>query len=162
MNKIIRINEGPYARVKVRNYVHMVVLDKFGRVKSVSHSTNLRTTAGLNWQSDLMGSAAGVPAKYIGLTENATAPAIGDTTLAGELTTDGLTRALALYNHTPGSPIYTLFKAFTVTGGPHTIEKTAVFTLVSGGVMVFEAVANPVSVVDNTDTLNVTWTISLP
>lgn len=103
------------------------------------------------------------PAPFLAVTENATAPAATDTTLTSELTSDGFTRALAVYAHTAAATTYTLVKTFTATG-TRTINKEAVFgaaNTTAGGVMPFEsAEPNPPTLVSG-DTLQQTVTVTV-
>jgi hypothetical protein len=80
---------------------------------------------------------------YMALTANSTAPAGGDTTLTGEITTasGGLIRAQATYAHTTGTNTTTLTKTFTANGSdvlPVTIAKIGVFNASSSGTMAYE------------------------
>lgn len=128
----------------------------------------MRTDAGKDFQSKVMGDTASTgtgsyaAANYLALTENATAPAAGDTTLTGELTASGLGRAQATYAHTAGASTYTLTKAFTSSDAtPRTINKMAVFNASSAGTMPFEsAVPSPPTLVSG-DQLTLTETISI-
>ncbi len=57
------------------------------------------------------------PARWMALTDSATAPAATDTTLPGEIfgsSTTGLSRQVAVYGHTAGVASYTLTKTFTM------------------------------------------------
>jgi hypothetical protein len=128
----------------------------------------LRTSAGRDFQSRVMGDTASnatgtyASATWIALTENATAPADGDTTLATELTTGGLGRAQAAYAHTAGANTYTLTKTFTSSdGSTRTINKVGVFNASSSGTMVFTtAVPSPPALVSG-DSVTITETVSL-
>jgi hypothetical protein len=130
----------------------------------------LKTNAGRDFQSRVMGQggAAGAgtgnmrPADYIAVTENATAPAAGDTTLTGELTTDGFARAQAAYAHTAGASTYTLTKTFTNTGvTTRTLNKIGVFNAAASGDLVFEEVVpSPVAQLQN-DALAITVTVTI-
>jgi hypothetical protein len=102
--------------------------------------------------------------RYIGLTENATAPAASDTTLASEITTGGAARALGTYAHTNDAATLTLTKSFSITATFPAIHKAGLFTAsnpTAGGIMVFETNLNADASVVNGDTLQVTWTITL-
>lgn len=102
-------------------------------------------------------------ARFMGLTTDTAAAAAGDTTLATEITTGGLARALATYAHTGGAATYTLQKSFSPSSG-FTVHKGGLFTAkdtTSGGVMVFEAVLSSDAIVANGDTLSVTATVTL-
>lgn len=102
-------------------------------------------------------------ARYMGLTENASAAAATDTALTGELTTGGASRALATYAHTGGTSTYTMAKTFSITASFPAIHKGALFTAsntTAGGVMPFVAVLNADANVISGDSLAVTATIT--
>lgn len=103
-------------------------------------------------------------ARFMGLTTDTGAAAAGDTTLASELTTNGLSRAKSTYAHTGGNATYTESATFNVSGGPQTVHKGGLFTAANttaAGIMVFETVANADAIVTTSDTLNATWTVTL-
>src|SRR6516162_514084 len=79
---------------------------------------NLRTTAGGDWQASVMGNTAAPPAtcNYIALSNDATAPSAGDTALASEIVTNGLSRAQGVYAHTASTAAFTVQKVFSATG----------------------------------------------
>lgn len=104
---------------------------------------------------------------YIALTNDATAPAAGDTVLAGEITntvaTAGLQRALGTVTLPTGSgTVTTVQKVFLFTGtpGPQGVQKTALFDAASGGTMVHEIAFAPRTLYTN-DTLTVTFAVTL-
>lgn len=85
------------------------------------------------------------PAMFIAISTNSTAPASGDTALAGEITTTGggLVRQLGVYAHTTGVAGYTLTGTFTANGSdsfPAAVAKCAVFNtmVVGAGGLTFE------------------------
>lgn len=126
----------------------------------------MRVNSGTDWQSGIMGNASGNPGKYMALTENATAPAAGDTVLTGELAaaSGGLIRAAATYAHTAAAASYTLTKTFTMNandGTTRTINKMGIFeTAVSGGILIFEsAVPNPPVLIPS-DSVAITETVN--
>ncbi|MCI0584110.1 MAG: hypothetical protein L0227_14705 [Chloroflexi bacterium] len=103
-------------------------------------------------------------ARYIALSENATAPAASDTTLAGEITTGGLTRTLGTYAHTDNATTYTLSKTYSVTASFPALHKAGLFTastLTAAGILLFASVLNQDANVANGDTLTATWTVTL-
>lgn len=106
------------------------------------------------------------PASYIGLTTDTGAPAVGDTTLATEITTNGLQRALATFAHTPGATTYTLAKTFAATGTHTNVHKAGNFTggygASGGGILVADTNLNADATLANGDSLAVTWTWTLP
>jgi hypothetical protein len=103
---------------------------------------------------------------YIALSNDATAPAASDTTLAGEITDGsaaGLGRALATVTLPTGSGTQTVLqKIFTYTGapGPQGVQKTALFDDASTGTMAHEIQFAPRTLFTN-DTLTCTFAISL-
>jgi len=104
------------------------------------------------------------PARFIGLTTDTAAAAAGDSTLTSELTTNGMTRALATYAHTGAAASYTQSKTFTATGSTGAIHKAGMFTagtLTAGGLMLFETVLNADATLANGDQLALTWTVNI-
>ncbi len=102
--------------------------------------------------------------RYMALTENASAAAAGNTTLTGEITTGGASRALATYAHTNDAATFTLQKAYSITAPFPAIHRMALFTAsntTAAGIMVFESVLNADANVINGDTLTVTDTVTL-
>ena len=106
------------------------------------------------------------PARFIGITTNTGAPAVGDTALTSEETANGLQRALAAFAHTPGATTFTLVKTFTA-GATFTSEhKCGLFTggygASGGGTLVADTVLNADATLASGDTLQITWTWTLP
>jgi hypothetical protein len=124
-------------------------------------SLNLRTNAGADAQSSQMGNTATQAAScnFVALTNDAGAPAAGDTTLASEITTNGLGRAQGTYAHTTGTTVFTITKTFNATG-TQASQKAGLFNASSSGTMCFENTYSAVTV-NNGDTLTVTWTINI-
>lgn len=144
------------------NYVDVVVTDRQGRVRSTSHSTNLRTNAGADFQANQMSGTSAAVANYIGVSTDATAAAATDTSLASEQTTNGLARAAGTFSHTTGTTSYTLAKTFTYTGGTAiTLAKAAMFNAASAGTMVFEALFGSTATLVNGDQITISWTVSI-
>jgi len=108
------------------------------------------------------GTGVYAPARFIAVTENATAPADGDTALAGELSAGGFIRATAAYAHTNGASTYTLTITFTSSdASARTIQKVGVFNAATTGTMVFEtAVPSPPTLVSG-DQLTITETVTI-
>jgi hypothetical protein len=129
----------------------------------------MRTNAGTDFQAAQMaGSAsASAVAKWVALTANSTAPAAGDTSLSGEITTSGggLVRAAGTYAHTNGTNTYTITITFTCNGSdslPVTIAKIGVFNAVSSGTLVFETLLSATATLSASgDALTVTQTVTL-
>jgi hypothetical protein len=105
------------------------------------------------------------PARFMALTTDTGAPAVGDTTLASENTTNGCARALATFAHTPGATTFTQYKIWTATGALTALHKAGLFTsgtLASAGVLVADTALNADATLANGDTVAVTWTWTLP
>lgn len=128
----------------------------------VAVTPNLRTTVGIDYVADSLGKSASRPtvAEYLALSENATAPAAGDTSLTGEITTNGLARAIATYAHTVAATSYTLSKTWTASGAFTAVQKAGMFTAVSGGTMPFENTFTATALAIN-DQLSVVWTVNV-
>jgi len=107
-------------------------------------------------------SAGGVGCNFIALTVNTAAASASSTTLTGEITTNGLERLLATtITHVSGTNSTTLNKIFTASGTHTAVQKSATFNqLAVGGQMAHEAIFTPVTLASS-DTLSVTWTLTL-
>ena len=105
-------------------------------------------------------------ARFIGLTTDTGAPATGDTSLASEITTNGLQRALATFAHTGGTTTFTLSKTFTASGTFTAVHKAGLFTggygASGGGILVADTVLNADATLASGDSIAVTWTWTLP
>lgn len=129
----------------------------------------LKTNAGNDFQYNQMAGSASATAvgKWVGLTANVTAPAAGDTTLTGEITTagGGLIRKAGTPAHTTGAASYTITTVFTANGSdvlPVTIGKRGIFDAVTAGNMVFETLVSPTATLSASgDNLTLTDTISM-
>jgi hypothetical protein len=148
--------------------VHIVGRHADGTIFYDTELHNLRTTGGADWQASAMGNTSAPPAtvNYIALTNDATAPAAGDCaagssacTLPSEITTNGCARAQGTYAHTNGTATWTVAHTWTATAS-QSVQKAGMFNASSSGTMVFEAQFTQVNLA-NTDTLTITWTISI-
>lgn len=128
-----------------------------------SISTNLLTNAGRDFVAAQLAGAASATAvaKWIALSSDAGAPSAANTTLAGEISTNGLARKEATYAHTGGTNTYTLTAEWTASGTQNNIQKAGVFTAVSAGTMVFETALASAKSVTSGDTLTVVWTCTI-
>jgi hypothetical protein len=100
---------------------------------------------------------------YIALTETSFTPAATDTSLTGEIATNGLSRAVATtITHTDDTNSTTLAKTFTASGSFTSVLASALFNASSGVTMTHEANFSIGSgILVSGDTLTVTWTINL-
>lgn len=163
---------GPRARALIQHERPYDFDEKRGiwmrRLIDEQEASNIITDAGrVRIHTYLYGSVAqraslGGGLNYIGLTDDAVVPAAADTALTGELTTDGLGRALATVTLPTGAGTQTsLQKVFTYTAaGPQGVQKTALFDLVAAGVMAHEIAFAQRTLFLN-DTLTVTFAITL-
>ena len=146
----------------------MKTLKPFGNYsewKFHDKATNLLTDAGrdLMHNACLKSSSQPVGGQFIALTANTDIPADNNTSLAGELTSGALKRALATYSHSVGATTSTLVKTFTNDTGSAVaaIVKSGVFNqLAVGGTLLFVNTFTTVTLQDN-DQLQVTWTITI-
>ena len=107
-------------------------------------------------------SAGGVGMNFIALTTDSTGADATDTTLPSEITTNGLERALATTRtHSTGTNSTTLAVTFTASGTHTAVQMSGTFNqLAVGGTLAHEAVFTSVTLASS-DTLAVTWTLTL-
>jgi hypothetical protein len=99
--------------------------------------------------------------RYIAVTTDAGAAAAGDTTLTGEISTNGLQRVAATTNtHSNGTNTSTLGVTYTASGAHTSVQKSGLFNASSTGIMTHEATFTAVTLATN-DQLQVTWTLTL-
>lgn len=142
------------------NMVHAFITHPDGTITDLGVTQNLITTAGIDAVATAH-QATAFRADYMAVSNNATAPAAGDTTLAGELSTNGFNRAQATYAHTGGAATLTLTKSWTATGTVTGIHKMGLFSAASGGTLVYTTAFSVDADVTADDTLEVTDTITL-
>jgi hypothetical protein len=108
--------------------------------------------------------AAGLGAglHFIGLSNDAAAPAAGDTTLLGEILTNGLQRVLGTVTLPTGAgALTTVQKQFTYSGaGTQGARKAALFDAASSGNMAHEVVFTPRALATG-DTLTMTFLVTV-
>ncbi len=101
---------------------------------------------------------------YIAVSTNATSPSTEDSTMPGEVDSSGLARLEATtQTHTPGSNQSTLVVTFTATGSVTAVQKSGLFDRAGAqgtGILSHEGTFTSANLV-NTDTLQVTWVITL-
>ena len=103
------------------------------------------------------------PAAWMAVTASSFSPASSDTTLSGELSSNGFSRAVGTYSHTAAATTYTLVHLWTATG-TETIQNEAQFgaaTITAGGVMPFESAEPSPPTLVSGDTLQNTVTITI-
>ena len=163
IHKLRNINEN----TPVNGYVTITVNKGKDNEKIIQKDVkNLLTTSGRDFfhnQVYTNTSAGTKGGNAIALSEDATNPVAGDTTLVGEITTGGLTRVLAgTISHIVGTNITTLENIFTATAIFTAIHKSALFNQDTiGGQMTHASEFTADVALQIGDTITVTWTLTL-
>lgn len=145
----------------------VVTYAKTGKQKQLAlFNHNLTTDAGKSWMADQLykNTAAGTRgAGFIASTESVITPAVGNTTLTGEIATNGLTRTDAITKTwTSGTNTALVEHTFTATGSFTSVLASALFNASSAGTMPHIANFSTGSgtLVAN-DTLKISWSITI-
>lgn len=136
--------------------IEATLYDEDGNVKQHSEFKNLVVATGKSFiASRMVGTATGV-VSHMAVGSSGTAPADGNTTLVSEITTGG--RASASGNAVGAVVTYTA--TFGAGVGTGTILECGLFNASTAGTMVARSAS--INVVKGpTDTLSLTWTITL-
>lgn len=145
--KLIKpVDRVAYISVYVRRYqgydpiIDQSIYSPWETVEYFKH--NLLTDAGRDYvhsQIYTSTSALSRGAGFIAVTETNVTPAAGDTTLSGEVTTNGLARADATTKtHTTGTNSTLIEHTYTASGAFTTVRAGALFTASSAGTMLHE------------------------
>jgi hypothetical protein len=146
--------------VIVSNTATALTVDQWYDATSTSGASGTLPTGGTFYCMILPGQN---PAAWMAVTANSFSPATSDTTLAGELTSNGFTRAVGTYSHTAAASTYTLVHLWTATG-TETINNEAQFgacNTTAGGVMPFESAEPSPPTLVSGDTLQNTVSVSI-
>ena len=144
------------------NTIHVEAWHADGTKFADTVSHNLKTTAGMDAIIAQQATTGAQPAafNYICLSNDATAPAAGDTVVAGEINnTNALGRAQATYAHTGGTSTYTLVYQWTASGAQTNIQKAGVLNAASVGTLLYEGTFTSTSL-NSGDKIQVTWTVT--
>jgi len=147
--------------LKIKGLIRIECHDKFGNLKwDTGWIQNGITSAGKAQLALLAGDAAAVPFTYLALGDTATAFAVGQTTLANEITTSGLARAAATVSRvTTNVTNDTLNLTYTWTAsGSKTVEEIGIFNANSAGTMLGRALTGTKTFV-NTDSYTATYKV---
>lgn len=145
----------------------VVTKKKTGETKQLAlWKHNLLTDAGKDWmhaQVYTNTSAGTRGAGFIASTESSITPAVGNTTLTGEITTNGLARADATTKtHTAGANTTVIEHTFTASGSFTSVLASALFNASSSGTMPHIAnFSSGSGALATNDTLKITWTLTL-
>lgn len=152
---------------KVRGIVHATIVRKNGQREYLGYTDNLFTNSGRDFghnQVYINVSAGTRGAGFIGLTTDTAAANAADTSLASEITSNGLQRADAsTKTHTNGTNTSTIQNTFTASGAFTAIHKSALFNAAGppvSGTMVHEAVLPSDVTLASGDSLAITWQIT--
>lgn len=162
------------ARCKIQHHVAYDYDEKRGlwlyRLESEEEIGNLITDAGRRTvHTFIYGTAAQRVAAslgadgltYVALSNDGGSPAAGDTSLTGELSGNGLTRAQGTPTLPTGAgTITTVSKQFTYSGVTQAVQKTALFDAASGGNMAHEILFTQ-RTLNTSDTITVTFQVTL-
>lgn len=147
--------------IKLKGFGTVEVFDKEGTLISKNEFTNLITSAGKAAIAALIGNISSPTAfGYLAVGSSATAPAIGDTTLTAEISTNGLSRAAVTPTQvttTVTNDTIQFVKSFSVSGSS-TVQEVGIFNASPSGIMLGHALTGGQSVV-NTNTFVVTYKV---
>ena len=121
---------------------------------------NLVTNAGFAQLALLCGDAAAVPFTFLAVGTSSTAPAVGNTTLVAETTTNGLARVAGTVSRITTAVTNDTYKITTTwtASGSVTVEEVGVFNAASAGTMLSRALTGTKAVV-NGETLAGTYSL---
>jgi len=155
-----------------KNYAIATIVRTDGTTEEVGLASkyNMRTSAGANfWYTQISGSASSsTPAQYLALSANTLTVALADTTLSGEISSNGCSRAAGTVGGytapttTTGAGqnfSYTVSYSWTATGS-QTVNSAGLLTAASSGTLVLEANFSSTITLNSGDSLTLTWTIS--
>ena len=150
----------------IHGYVSVYVWRKAtGQWETIDeYHPNLLTTDGRDFYHAqvLTNTAAGTRGSgFLAVTADAGAPAAGDTTLTGEITTNGLARADATpKTHTDNTNSTTIEHEWTASGTHTAVVKCALFNAGAAGIMTHEGTFTAASLISG-DKLKVTYVINI-
>ena len=158
----VQVSEG----LRITGWVKVSVV-RNGEVTYFYESHNLITNQGKDMIAKMVsggsGSGTGLNpngANYIALTTDSTAPSATDTSLASEISTNGLQRAQGAWSHTNGTNPFTVSKTFTASGSFTAVQKAGLFNAASGGGMLAANTFSSVNLISG-DQITITWTITV-
>lgn len=162
---------GYHAGISGFNMVEVTITRANGKIERMMPSYNARVNVGagivayLMTNSNLASLTSPTFPIYIANSANSLTPAAGDTTLSGEISTNGLGRALGTIGGysapaaLDGAASYTISKTFTASG-TQTVQSAALFDAASVGNLFCEANFTSSASLQNGDQLTVTWTVN--
>ncbi len=154
--------------LRVTGWVKVQVV-RDGKIVYFYENHNLITNQGKDIISKQLGAGQNATSNvnangnnYIALSTDATAPAAGDTTLLGEITTGGLGRAQGTWGHTNGTSTYVIRKTFTASATFTAVQKAGLFNsaVASSAGTLAENTFPSVNLISG-DQITISWTITI-
>lgn len=145
--------------IKIKGRIDFKITRLDGSIEEWSVN-NLITSAGKAQLALLAGDASATPFTYLALGSSSTAPAVGNTTLGTEISTNGFQRASATVSRTTTTvtnDTLQLNKVFTATGS-HTVEEVGIFNAASSGTLLGRALTTTRTFVSG-ETYEVTYKV---
>ena len=148
------------------NTIYPVITRKDGTVEVCTPVKNSRTNSGASFVANQISGTVAAVANYMALAPTQITPAAGDTTLTGEISTNGCARASATYGSysAPASlnatASYTLTHTFTATGS-QAVGSVAVFNASSAGTLLVEAALSQIYSLNSGDSLSITYSFTI-
>ena|SRR2546422_8334677 len=122
---------------------------------------NLFTNAGHDFIAQQLYATSGLStngANWVALSDDTVIPAVTDTVVAAEITTNGLQRSQGTYAHTIGTNVTTITKTFTATA-TQSSRKAGLLLASVDSTLVNENTYGPVTL-NNGDQIQIIWTIT--
>ena len=146
--------------LKLKGTYDFEIKDINGKVRDSWTVENLVTNAGFAQLALLAGDASAVPFTFLAVGTSSTAPAVGNTALVAETTTNGLARVAGTVSRITtavANDTYRITTTWTATGSV-TVEEVGVFNAGAAGTMLSRALTTTKSVV-NGETLTGVYTL---
>lgn len=160
--------------LKIRGFNRVFVQHiREGKVIGTTVSYNDRVDKGADLQGSLMSGqslnsiTSPLPPVYVAVSSSTLTPAKGDTTLTGELSGDGLDRAIGTVQNyiaptvLDGAASYDVYKQFTYSGAGATARSAALFDASSSGNMFVEDNFAADATLASGDLLEITWSVNI-
>lgn len=147
--------------IKLTGKYKFEIRDVLGKVRDSWSVDNLVVSAGKAQLALLAGDASATPFTYIALGTTNTAPAVGNTALAAEITDTGLERVAGTVSRTTTTvtnDTLSIVKTFTATGSK-TVEEVGIFNASSSGTMLSRALTGTKALTSG-ETLAITYTLA--
>lgn len=148
------------------NTITAVIERADGTIEYGDPVRNSRVDAGASFVANQISGTVAAVANYMALSATSLTIAKTDTTLSGEITTNGCARAAATYggytapSTLNGTATYTLTYQWTASA-TQTVNSAAVFNAASAGTMLVEANLSQTYALNSGDKLTLVWTFTV-